>query len=119
MLRVLVQMVRQLDNDLNIKLDNIINYIKNTSAFKNYLKTKQLMNENIELMSLIDEVKKYQKDIVKNIELEDTKIKYEKALNKLMENALYMEYMKYLDEVNNMLNIFENKLNKYFFDLFN
>ena len=71
MLRVLVQMVRQLNSDLNTKLDDIINYIKNMDAYKNYLKTKQLMSENPELIGMIDEVKKYQKDIVRNINGED------------------------------------------------
>lgn len=119
MLRVLVQMVRQLNNDLNTKLDDIINYIKNMDAYKNYLKTKQLMSENPELIGMIDEVKKYQKDIVRNINVEDKKDKYKQLLDRLMEEPLYLEYIEYLDEVNNMLNIFENKLNKYFFDLFN
>lgn len=118
MLRVSVQMVRQLNKDLDEKLDNIINYIKNTDAYKKYLKTKQLMNENPELVSMIEEVKKYQKDIVKN-NSKESKIKYKKLLDRLMENPLYLEYMECLDEINNMLNIFENKLNKYFFDLFN
>lgn len=112
-------MVRQLNNSLNAKLDDIINYIKNTDAYKNYLKTKKLMSENHELMSMIDEVKKYQKDIVRNIDKKDKEIKYKQLLDRLMEDPLYLEYMEYLDEVNNMLNIFENKLNKYFFDLFN
>lgn len=108
-----------MNNSLNAKLDDIINYIKNTDAYKNYLKTKKLMSENHELMSMIDEVKKYQKDIVRNIDKKDKEIKYKQLLDRLMEDPLYLEYMEYLDEVNNMLNIFENKLNKYFFDLFN
>lgn len=112
-------MVRQLNNSLNAKLDDIINYIKNTDAYKNFLKTKKLMSENHELIGMIDEVKKYQKDIVRNIDREDKKIKYKQLLDRLMEDPLYLEYIEYLDEVNNMLNIFENKLNKYFFDLFN
>ena len=31
----------------------------------------------------------------------------------------YLEYQNYQEEINNLLTIFENKINKYFFDVFN
>ena len=71
-----------------------------------------------EVNYLIEKIKDYQKKIVKTNDLE-LKKEYELLVNKLNNNILYNQYLEYLTNVNNMLNIFENKLNKYFFNLFN
>ena len=109
-----------MNKEIDDKILEIIDYIKNTDYYKNYLKAKELLNLDNELIKLIEDIKKYQKEIVKNPskreELED---KIKKNLDILNTNPLYLDYINNLDEVNNMLIIFENKLNKYLYDVFN
>lgn len=111
-------MVRQLNKEIENKLESIIDYIKETPDYKNYLKAKELINKDEELKNIIEKIKDYQKKIVKTNDLE-LKKEYELLVNELNNNILYNQYLEYLTNVNNMLNIFENKLNKYFFNLFN
>ncbi len=113
-------MVRLLNKEINEKVTEIVDFIKNSSSFKNYLKSKNLLEKNEELKELINKIKKYQKEIVNDKSKEkELDLKIQNCLDILNEDPLYLEYLRYLEEVNNYLNIFENKLNKYFFDLFN
>ena len=45
---------------VNNKVDELIDYIKNTSDYKMCLKLKSQMNDNKELIELINEIKKLQ-----------------------------------------------------------
>lgn len=100
------------------KVDEIINYIKESESYKNYLKCKELMNKDKELLELINNIKIYQKKSIKEFK-EENKIVLKEYMDKLNENPLYLEYLVYQEELNNMLTIFENKINKYFFNVFN
>ena len=120
MLKVLVQMVSQLNKEIEIKVKEIVNYIQNTKEYKNYLKAKDLLNQDEELKSIIKNIKKYQQDIVKkNAKKDELEEKIDECLEKLHFSPLYNEYEMFQNEVNNMLIIFENKINKYFKDVFN
>ena len=106
--------------EILLKVEEIANYIKETEEYKKYLKSLDNLNKNQELLSIIENIKKYQQEIVKDKNKEeelDKKIK--KNLDILNNNPIYLEYLNYQDEVNNMIIIFENKLNKYFSDIFN
>ena len=111
-------MVRQLNKEISNKIDEIINYIKESDSYKNYLKAKELLDSRDDLKEIIANVKKYQKQLVKSYNKE-----IEKELNRnldiLNSDYNYIEYNRYLEEVNNLLNIFENRINKYFEDVFN
>ena len=114
-------MVRQLNNkEILNKTSEIVEYIKNTLEYKNYMKAKKLLEEDEYLNKLIREIKKYQKDIVRGIgKKEELENKIQENLEILNSSELYLEYNNYLIDVNNMLTIFENKINKYFEDVFN
>lgn len=113
-------MVRSLNNIIENKIDEIIDYIKNTDNYKNYLKAKIKLENREDLKEIINNIKKLQKEIIKNPK---NKKELENELNKNIEiletDITYSEYNNYLIEVNNMLAIFENKLNNYFYDVFN
>ena len=100
------------------KVLEIIEYIKNTPDYKGYLKAKELLDKDIKLKELIEKIKQTQKLLVKTKDLKLEK-ELEKLNQELNNNPLYIEYNNYLNEVNNMLIIFENKINKYFNDVFN
>ena len=98
----------------------IVNYIKESNSYQNYLKAKELLNKDEKLKEKFKSIKKYQQEIVKNPnKKKELEKKIQECLDELNKSPLYTEYLGYLEEVNNMLNIFENKLNKYFYDLFN
>lgn len=112
-------MVRQLNKEIELKVNNIINYIKDTDSFKNYLKAKELLDKRDDLKKIISDIKKLQKEIIKYKDKKELEIKLNENIKILENDILYNQYTNYLSEVNNMLAIFENKLNKYFDDVFN
>lgn len=107
-------MNKEIDNNI----DKIINYIKTSNSYINYLKCKEQLSKDTYITNVIKEIKDVQKKIVRtnNKELE---IKLEELKEILNTNPVYLEYLENLDDVNNMINIFENRINKYFNDLFN
>lgn len=109
-----------MNKELEDKLDEIILYIKDTESYNNFLKAKEKLNQRDDLKIIIEKIKKLQQQMIKypnkgkelEIELNDNL--------KILENDFdYVQYNNYLIEVNNLLNIFENKINKYFEDIFN
>lgn len=108
-----------MNKEIDNKVDEIINYIKNTDSYKNYLKAKEILDSKEDIKNKIKEIKLYQKQIVNRIgnkkELEN---KIKENLDYLENDITYISYKEYLDEVNNMLNIFENKINNYFDEVF-
>ena len=112
-------MVRQLNKEINDKLDEIIEFIKNTDSYKNYLKAKEILDTKEDIKLKIEEIKKYQKLIVNNSNnKKELEIKIKDNLDYLNNDITYISYKNSLDEVNNMLNIFENKINNYFDEVF-
>ena len=102
------------------KVLEIVNYIKETDTYKNYLKSSELLSGDLEITSLIDKVKEYQKEIVKYpSKKEELELKITEIFNILNTSPTYLEYLDYQDEINNMLTIIEYKINKYFYDVFN
>ena len=109
-----------MNKEIEEKLDEIINYIIESNSYKNYLKAKDLINVREDLKEKINKIKKMQKEIVKNTSQKDElQNEYDNLLKELNDDITYYQYNKYLREVNNMLAIFENKVNKYFEDIFN
>jgi len=109
-----------LNKEIENKILEIINYIKNTDYYKNYLKARELLSLDCELVKLIEDIKKYQKEIVKNpSKREELEKKIKENLDVLNTEPIYLDYINNQDEVNNMLVILENKINKYFYDIFN
>ena len=108
-----------MNKEINDKLDEIIFYIKNTNSYKNYLKAKELLEKKEDIKEKIKEIKIYQKQIVNNINKEELELKIKENLNYLEQDITYISYQEYLNEINNMLIIFENKINKYFDEVIN
>lgn len=109
-----------MNKDIENKILEIVNYIKETESYKNYLKAKELLSLEENLVNIIEDIKIYQKEIIKNPnKKEELEEKIKNNLNILSTEPLYIEYINNQEEVNNMLTILENKLNKYFFDIFN
>ena len=109
-----------MNKELEDKLNEIIEFIKNTDSYKNYLKAKEILEEKEDIKEKIKEIKKYQKMIINNIDKKsELELKIKDNLKYLEQDITYISYQEYLNEVNNMLIIFENKINKYFDEVTN
>ena len=87
------------------KLDELIDLIKNTPNYKRYDELKKSLEKNDEVMSLINDIKKQQKDIInKEYKKIDTK-NNEKELSRLKEELNkypnYLEYTYLQEDLNN------------------
>ena len=106
--------------EINAKILEIIEYIQTTESYQNYLKARKILEQNEKIMNLIQDIKALQKELVKNpLKKEELDLKIKEKLNILNTEPSYLEFQTYQDEINNLLIIFENKINKYFFDVFN
>ena len=113
-------MVRQLNKkEILDKVDEIIKFIKDTREYQNYISAKKLLEEDEELNKLIAEIKEYQKSIVRGLNKKELEDKIQENLDILNCSPLYLEFNNNFAEVNNLITIFENKINKYFEDVFN
>lgn len=113
----MVRLLNKKDKILK-KVDEIIDYIENSDNYKKYLLIKEKLNNDQEITDLINEVKHLQKRLANhcNKQLEIELEEKNKLLNSI---PLYREYLNTLDEINNIYNIIENSLNKYFYDKLN
>ena len=98
------------------KVDEIISEIEKSEIYQKYLFLKKQIENNRELKSLINKIKVMQKDVVHNIEKQD---KLDVLINELNNHPLYREYNNTIYEINNIFNIIEANLNKYFYDKLN
>ena len=93
------------------KVDEIIQEIEDSDNYKKYLKLKEEINNNKELVLLINKVRQLNKDfthkLVKKEELDSVQ-------NELNNHPLYREYLNTISVINNELSIVENAINNYF-----
>ena len=76
------------------------------------------MKSNCEICSLVEDIKMLQKQYVKgNYSDEAVKLELDLKEKRLEGIPLYIEYMNYLERVNEMINLVKDELNAYFIDL--
>ena len=105
-----------MNKDILLKVDEIIKEIENSPEYQKYLKLKEQISENKNLIKIINEVKVLQKDIVHHL---DKKDELNKKIDELNNYPLYREYNNTLYEINNTLEIIESSLNNYFYNKLN
>ena len=93
------------------KVDEIIREVEDSDNYKKYLKIKDKINNNKELMLLINKVRQLNKDFTHNlVKKEDV----DEIQNELYNHPLYREYLNTISLINNELSIIENTINNYF-----
>ena len=108
-----------LDNKVLSKIDEIIDYIKDSNTYKRFIFIEEEMNKNKELMNLISNIKIIQKDLVrkenKGINTTELNKEYISLKNELNSYPIYIEYNELLEELDNTYQeikyIIENYLN--------
>ncbi len=105
-------MVRYLNNEeiLN-KVDEIIKELEDSDDYKKYLKLKEEINNNKDLVLLINKVRQLNKDFTHNLVKKD---ELDNVQNELNNHPLYREYLNTISLINNELSIIENTINNYF-----
>ena len=94
-----------------IKVDEIIKEIEDSEDYKKYLKLKEDISKNKELVTLINEVRQLNKDYTHNMVKEDI---LDEKTNELNNHPLYREYLNTISVINNEFSIIENAINNYF-----
>lgn len=101
---------------LNKAIDDVISVIVNNKDYQQCLQLKDKMKKNQELMKLIEDLKKAQKEYVKS---GIGKEKIDSLEEELYQFPIYVVYMEHLEKVNDMLSYVEEDLNDYFYQLMN
>ena len=110
-----VQMEKQMNN-VKKEIDNLFKEIKQTTLYKDYLRSKRQLEENDEIMNVISEIKRLQKIGTNNKDdIIEENIKY--LYIKLESYPLYQSYLVLKEELENKLNNISNSFNNYFYEL--
>lgn len=105
--------------ELNNSIESIIDSVKESNEYKKCISLREKMSENDELMKLIEEVKSLQKEYVKSNYDSKIKEKLDYAEEELYRIPIYVIYNQELNKVNFKINYIKDRLNDYFYNLFN
>lgn len=105
--------------ELNKAIDEVISCITESSEYKNCILLKKQMDSNEEIVELVDEIKKIQKDYIKSNYNNDLKKELDSKVKKLESIPIYNIYLNNLDVVNSKIDLVKDELNDYFYKLFN
>ena len=112
-----------MNNKILDKVDEIITYIKDTDEYKDYLLLKDKLSKHEKATSLIKEVKKIQKELVRSeINNMDTSLlekEYQDKLTELNKIPLYNDYSNTVDKLNSMYKLIKERLDDYFYSKLN
>lgn len=101
------------------KLNDIVSIITTSDDYLECIRLKKQLSNNLELMRLIADIKKLQKQCVRYPEDEQLKKQLASQNEKLDKIPLYMVYMNHLEQVNIMISYVADELNDYFFQVLN
>ena len=105
---------------MNKELEDIILYIKDNVSYKKCIELKEKMSSNVEITDLVEKVKNLQRAYAKSdFKDEDIKKQLDIVNDKLNNIPIYVSYLRYLDEVNDMIDFVKEELNDYFNKLLN
>ena len=103
---------------MNNSLEELFNSIENSSLYQEYKKMEDILNQDSEIKTLIDEIKELEKEATyleyigdekyKEID-EEIKIKADILNNK----QVYQEYLNRMEEFNNELSASSKMIEKY------
>ena len=105
-------------NELRESLKEIIDEIKLSKDYQDYLRIEEKMKENEEITNLIKEIKDLQKELVKKEyyqkDLTSVKEEYESKLQKLNSYPLYVVYLESQRKVNEKLQYVRVEIQRFF-----
>ena len=99
-------------------IDDLFLSIKNSSEYREYLNIGEVLRKDNELNELIEEIKRLQKKSVNleynnDISYKDVDKEIEEKVNMLNSNPLYKEYLRRMNNLNDILSESSNTIEKY------
>ena len=107
-----------MNNEILKEVDNIVSFIKESDDYKEYLFLKDKLSKNKKALSLINDIKTLQKEIVKKEIKKDNILRLEEEINKkileLNKIPLYVDYIRIQEKLDELFQYIKEKLNDYF-----
>ena len=103
---------------INESIDELFESIKNSNEYKEYLNIGEVLKKDDQLNNLINEIKRLQKKSVNleyngNILYKDIDKEIEDKVEVLNNNPLYKEYLRRMNNLNDILSESSNAIEKY------
>lgn len=105
--------------ELNNSLDIVVELIKNSDEYKKCISLREKMRKNSEIVELVEEIKKLQKEYIKSNYDSLIKEKLDYTEERLYRIPIYIIYNQELNKVNDKINYVRDRLNDYFYKLLN
>lgn len=116
-------MEKFVNNNITSKIEEIIDFIKDSKEYQDYLFLFDKLSKNDRCNSLIKLVKTLQKELVKKQDQGQNVNELEKKINKLVSELntipLYVEFVDKQQDLNKIYQSIKIRLDNYFNDLFN
>jgi len=105
-----------MNNDVINKIDNLIEVIKDSDIYKEYVDMLNKVDNSNEIKELSNDIRKLNKKMITNPSIALDKLLKEKedALNNI---PLYNDYKDKLNELNNLLLVVKNKVDTFIKDV--
>lgn len=107
-----------MNEDINNKIDDLFKSITSSKEYQTYLNITSVLENNDEVNSLVEEIKNLQQ---KSVELEYNNDNTYKDIDKVLEEKvdklnsipIYQEYLRRMDEFNDIISQSSNTIEKY------
>ena len=107
-----------MSEELEKKIDEIIDIIKTSSEYQDYQYLKNKLEQNKRIKDQVDEIKKIQKELVKKEYVKEDvstlEKEYQKKLEELEEIPLYSDFIETQNKLNKTIKQIEERFQKYF-----
>lgn len=104
-------------NNLIDEFDELLELIKQSDEYKEYVRLKELVSNNEDIKRLTDEIKKIQKSIVRSKGNKELEKELESKNIELNSIPLYNDYIESIDKLNELLLIVKNKFDSFINEL--
>lgn len=115
MLKLGAWMVRQM-SDIEEKIDELFDDFEESKLYKDYLNVQDKISKDKEIISVINEIKKFQK-ISANNKDKSVELKINELYKKLESYPIYQSYLIMHDEIEEELFMIKEVFDKYFNNL--
>ena len=100
------------------KIDDLFNAIEESSEYKEYLNIGKILKKDKEITTLVQEIKELQKKSVnleyqKDMSYKDIDLEIEKKVKLLNNKPIYKEYLRRMNNFNNILSESSSNIEKY------
>ncbi len=100
-------------------LEDVVSCVCQSTEYQNCLNIREKMSNNSELVELIQNIKKVQKQYIRSNYDKELKRKLDDMKNQLEQIPIYVVYLQNLNIVNEKIEYIKDSLNDYFYQLFN